>query len=203
MKKLFFAAVAGAILLAGCQNKQAAAGSAADETGEVSTEKYSGEVRIAYINVDSLIAGYNLAIDLQTAFRTKAEKADKELTTKASRWEKEMMDAQEKVQKGLVTRSQAAELEERLGRQQQEIVGSRDTMLSELAEEEQVMNNRIFYAITDYLKEFNADYKYSMIISTSGSGPILHADPGMDITAEVLKALNEDYAKERSAEQKK
>mgnify|MGYP002231689080 CR=1 FL=1 len=66
--------------------------------------------------------------------------------------------------------------------QQQELLATRDRMMGELAEEEQVMNNRIYYAVMDYLKEYNADYKYSMIISTTASGPILHADPAMDIT---------------------
>ena len=77
--------------------------------------------------------------------------------------------------------------------QQQELVNTRDRMMSELAEEEMVMNNRIYYAIMDYLKEYNSDYKYSMIVSTTASGPILHADPEMDITSEVLAELNARY----------
>ena len=41
-----------------------------------------------------------------------------------------------------------------------------------------------------------------MIISTTASGPILHADPAMDITEEVLAVLNERYAAEKAAGKK-
>ena len=116
--------------------------------------------------------------------------------------EKDMLEAQDKIQKGLVTRATAEEMQQKLMQQQQELLATRDRMMGELAEEEQVMNNRIYYAVMDYLKEYNADYKYSMIISTTASGPILHADPAMDITEEVLAVLNERYAAEKAAGKK-
>ena len=125
-----------------------------------------------------------------------------ELNAKSQQLEKDMLEAQDKIQKGLVTRATAEEMQQKLMQQQQELLATRDRMMGELAEEEQVMNNRIYYAVMDYLKEYNADYKYSMIISTTASGPILHADPAMDITEEVLAVLNERYAAEKAAGKK-
>ena len=103
---------------------------------------------------------------------------------------------------GIFQGATAEEMQQKLMQQQQELLATRDRMMGELAEEEQVMNNRIYYAVMDYLKEYNADYKYSMIISTTASGPILHADPAMDITEEVLAVLNERYAAEKAAGKK-
>ena len=145
---------------------------------------------------------YLLAQDLSNAFQAKANKAERELNAKSQQLEKDMLEAQDKIQKGLVTRATAEEMQQKLMQQQQELLATRDRMMGELAEEEQVMNNRIYYAVMDYLKEYNADYKYSMIISTTASGPILHADPAMDITEEVLAVLNERYAAEKAAGKK-
>ena len=195
MKKIF---VAAALLLSmtACGNSEKG-GNTADGTvpTDVAVEEQKSTIGhdVAYIQIDSLMAKYLLAEELRTTFQAKADKADRELNAKYQKLEKDMMDAQDKIQKGLVTRATAEQMQQDIINQQQELVNTRDRMMNELAEEEMVMNNRIYYAVMDYLKEYNADYKYSMIISTTASGPILHAEPSMDITDEVLEALNARY----------
>ncbi len=200
MKKMLVA-VAVALAFTACQNSQKnVAGNdevAATETAEAVAGTHAS-LPVAYIQIDSLMLHYQLAEDLRNAFQAKASKADRELTAKYQKLESDMLDAQDKVQKGLVTRATAEEMQQKLIKQEQDLMATRERMMGELAEEEQVMNNRIYYAVMDYLKEFNADYKYSMIISTSAAGPILHADPQMDITQDVLAALNARYAEEKS-----
>ncbi len=202
MKKIV---VAAAVLLAftACRNGE----TKVDETAGAESAAVEAAVKgavpnVAYIQIDSLMMDYLLAQDLSNAFQAKANKAERELNAKSQRLEKDMMEAQEKIQKGLVTRATAEEMQQKLMQQQQQLLETRDRMMGELAEEEQVMNNRIYYAVMDYLKEYNADYKYSMIISTTVSGPILHAAPEMDITRE-LTALNERYAAEKAGAEKK
>ena len=167
----------------------------------ITTEQngFNGELKVAYIQVDTLMSEYLLAEELRNTFQAKANKAERELNAKAQKLEQDMLDAQEKIQKGLVTRATAEQLQQTLMQQQQELMNSRDKIMADLAEEEQVMNNRIYYAVMDYLAEYNADYKYSMIISTTASGPILHAHPSMNITQEVLEALNQKYNSEKSS----
>ena len=187
--------VAAAVLLAftACRNggQQAPAATGQEPEAAAAVEVRSERPNVAYIQ-----------IDLSNAFQAKANKAERELNAKSQQLEKDMLEAQDKIQKGLVTRATAEEMQQKLMQQQQELLATRDRMMGELAEEEQVMNNRIYYAVMDYLKEYNADYKYSMIISTTASGPILHADPAMDITEEVLAVLNERYAAEKAAGKK-
>ena len=194
MKKILVA-VAALVAFTACQNKQASdnASEAVSENGAVAEVEKNEGLKVAYIQIDSLMADYMLADELRKTFQAKADKADRELNAKYQKLEKDMIDAQDKIQKGLVTRATAEKMQQDLMAQQQELVNTRDRMMSELAEEEMVMNNRIYYAIMDYLKEYNSDYKYSMIVSTTASGPILHADPEMDITSEVLAELNARY----------
>lgn len=197
MKKLF---VAAAVLMAftACQNRQ-------QETVAENTETAGTELAekatpaVAYVQIDSLMLDYKLAEELRNTFQAKANKADRDFNAKYQKFEKDMMDAQDKIQKGLVTRATAEQMQQQLMQQQQELMETRDRMMAELAEEEQVMNNRIYFTVTDYLKEYNADYKYAMIISTtSAGGPVLHADPALDITKEVLVELNKRYEAEQA-----
>ena len=149
---------------------------------------------VAYFNIDSLISKYDMYTDLRSAYEEKAKKADAELTSKGRALERGVRDYQEKVQNGLVTRAQAQGLEENLNRQQQAFVQHRDQVMGEMAEEEQVLLNQIHFSITEYLKEFNKDYRYSVILSTSTGGPIYNADPKLDITTVLLEGLNKKYA---------
>lgn len=197
MKKLF---VAAAVLMAftACQNRQQEP--VAENTETAGTElAEKATPAVAYVQIDSLMLDYKLAEELRNTFQAKANKADREFNAKYQKFEKDMMDAQDKIQKGLVTRVTAEQMQQQLMQQQQELMETRDRMMAELAEEEQVMNNRIYFAVTDYLKEFNADYKYAMIISTTtAGGPVLHADPALDITKVVLAELNKRYEAEQA-----
>lgn len=199
MKKVIIAAMVAVGLLAGCQNRNTAAITDNSENGrEVHNVEHTSGL-IVYVHTDSLIMGYNMATDLNSDFRVKYEKAEAQIKNKQNRFERDYMDYQEKAQKGLATRLQLAEMEQKLQQQDMQLRQDAEKLMNELAEEEQVINNKIFFSVTDYLKELNADNRYAMIISTTTSGPILHADPSLSITQEVLKALNEKYDKEKAA----
>lgn len=191
MKKLILVASAVALFATACQQTPSEASAPAASSASVAAIA-SGE--IAYFNIDSLVSGYNMYTELRSEFEAKAQKADSEVTTKARALETQIASYQEKVQKGLVTRAQAAELEQSLGTQQQEFVQYRDQLVSELAEQEQVMLNNIQHSIMEYISEFNSDYRYGMIISTSNSGPVYSANPSLNITADILSGLNAKYS---------
>ena len=135
-------------------------------------------------------------LDLRAEYEAKAKKADAELTSKGRSLESDLKDYQNKIDKGLVTRSEAMTMQENLEKKQQSFVQHRDKVMNELAEQEQVMLNKIHYNITEYLKEFNSDYRFKIILSTTSGGPVMNADPSLDITQIVLEGLNKKYAAE-------
>jgi outer membrane protein len=198
MKKLFVLGIA-MLAMAACKNNST---TTTDGTASQGAPKVETVYDIAYVSMDSLVANYTRYIDLSGAFEAKATKAQSDLEAKARRLQNEVLDFQEKVQKGLVTRSQAADLQASLEKKSNDFETQRQQKVAELGEEEQVMNNQIVYAISEYIKKFNADYKYKMILSTSGGAPILHADPALNITSVVLAGLNAEYAAEQAAAKK-
>jgi outer membrane protein len=195
MKKLFiiaFSAAFSALALAACDGM-------GGKSSDTKTDSLAVETiyDIAYVDLDSLKMGYNRAVDLTAAFEAKATKTQKDLEARARRLQNEMMDFQEKIDKGLVTRSQAAELQAELERKSMNFENTRQQKTTEIMEEESVTVNQIMYAITEYLKKYNSDYRYKMILTTSGGMPILHASPSLDVTREVLEGLNAEYAAEQ------
>jgi outer membrane protein len=174
-----------------------------DSKSNKESKAYSKEVvrpefpLIVYVNFDTLLLNYDFYYDLQGELEEKRKTSEAELSSRSKAYEKGAADYQEKVQKGLVTRSTAQELEQQLIQEQQNLLQLRDNLASQLMEEEQVMNRQIVNSIMEYIKEYNKVHNYQYVISYQFGGPLLFANDSLNITNEIIKGLNEKYNRER------
>jgi outer membrane protein len=152
---------------------------------------------IAYINIDTVVFKFAMFHDKREDLLTKQKSAEAELNSKGSQYEKGVKDYQEKASKGLITRATAAQMEQALTQQQQELVGLRDKLQSNLMEEEQVMNRQIIEYITKYLEEHKSEYNYQYIFGKSFGSVVLYGDSGLDITQKVIDDINKKYQAEK------
>ena len=163
----------------------------------IATPFESSAQGIAFINIDSVIINFEMFFDRREDLLAKQKKAETELNSKGTLYEKNARDFQEKVTKGLVTRATAAELEQGLLQQQQELVTLRDNLQSNLLEEEQVMNRQIINYITTYLEENKSAFNYQYILGKSFGSVVLYGDSALDITKRVTDAINVKYKTEK------
>lgn len=172
-------------------------------TGEgISSEESSGvtlsdEYMIAWVNIDTLLNNYDMYFDMQKELEAKGRKMETDMNNRTRAFEKLMVDFQDKVQKGLVTRSQAQTMQEDLAQKEQELYRFRDELRLQFAEEEQVKLRQIQQNITEYLVEFNKDKGFHVILSSTFGGPVLYGHPSIEITRDVLKGLNDKYIQSR------
>jgi outer membrane protein len=152
---------------------------------------------IAYVNIDSVIFKFDMFFDRRADLMLKQKSAEAELNSKGSQYEKGARDYQDKVNKGLITRATAAQIEQSLVQQQQELVSLRDKLQSNLMEEEQVMNRQILEYITKFLEENRSEYNYQYIFGKSFGSVVLYSDTSLDITPKVLDAINKKYKAEK------
>lgn len=151
---------------------------------------------IAFVEIDSIIYNFDMYFTLREDLLRKQGSAEAELNSKGTQYETGAKDYEEKVRKGLVTRATAAQMEQALLQQQQELVNLRDQLQYDLMEEEQVMNRSVLDYIYKYLEVYNKDKNYQYILGRSFGGPVLLGAQANDITADVLKGINEYYAEE-------
>lgn len=152
---------------------------------------------IAYINIDSVIFKFSMFFDRRNDLVAKQKSAEAELNSKGSQYEKGARDYQDKVNKGLITRATAEQIQQSLLQQQQELVSLRDKLQSNLMEEEQVMNRQILEYITKYLQENRSEYNYQYILGKTFGSVVLYSDTSLDITQKVLDAVNKKYLAEK------
>ncbi|MDX9812280.1 MAG: OmpH family outer membrane protein [Bacteroidales bacterium] len=152
---------------------------------------------IAFVNIDTLIIKFDMFSDRRDDLMAKEQQATAELTSKGTAYERGARDYQDKVSKGLVTRATAAEMEQALMQQQEELVNLRDRLQTDLMEEEQVMNRQVLDYITSFLEENKDQYKYQYVLGKSFGSVVLYGNGALDITQQVLDGLNQKYQAEK------
>lgn len=160
----------------------------------------AGEMTIVYVNIDTLLNNYDYFTDLQADFSDRQAELEAQMNSRSREYETNALDFQNKVQKGLVTRREAAELEQQLLQEQQNLINLRDELTMQLAEEEQVSNRKLIDNIMEYLKVYNEDKGYQFIFSNSFGDNLLFANRRLDITYDVLEGINDHYALQLEAE---
>ena len=154
---------------------------------------------IVYLQLDSLIVNYDMYNDLMTAFQTKVQGIQDDLAKRGRRLESDAKAFENQYQKGLLTRSAAEEQSNKLAQRQQNLQNDAAKKDQEIQEEQAVLNNKVYYAVKDFIERYNEEHQFALILTTSAAtNTVLNVNPGLDITADVLKGLNEEYIKNRS-----
>ncbi len=163
-----------------------------------SAEQKMTSSNIPYVEIDTIILNFDMYFDLRDELMVKQQNSEAELNTKGRQYETGARDYEEKVRKGLVTRATAAQMEQNLLQQQQDLLNLRNELETQLMEEEQVMNRRILNYIYDFMEEFSANNNYDYILAKSFGSPVMYANDSLDITQVVLKGVNYKYNEEKS-----
>ena len=174
--------------------KNTATAEVVEETAEVASK---GD--IVYIDLDRILMDYDMANDLRSVVETKVQNIQAEITRRGKKLENDVKSFQEKLDKGLMTRSVAETQGQKLQQQELEFNNYAAQKQQEIQEEQLVMMNQLGDAIQTFLNKYNEEKQYAMIITNSGGAPVITADPALDITDEVLAGLNEDYIKTKNA----
>jgi outer membrane protein len=186
-------AVAAMVAAAGCGPKQAEPA----ETGTTVQDR-----GIAYVELDTVIAYFDMANDKGAELDEKTKSSEAELTAKSQAFDRDVRDYQNKAQKGLITRATAAEMEQTLSQQQQNLLALRDQMAMNLNEESVVAQRQVLEYINQFLVEYNEEHGYQYILAKQFPGPILYSDTTMDITDDVITGLNAKYNAEKDKAKK-
>ena len=115
------------------------------------------DASIAYLNIDTLLQEYDMYHEFRNQLEAKTRRLESDLTSRKNALERQVYDYQDKAQKGLLLRSQMQEIEQKLAKEQNDLMVLQQQMSIELAEEEQVLMRQILYSVMEYLKEYNAD----------------------------------------------
>ena len=161
----------------------------------------AGSGAIVYFNLDRVLNEYDMANDLRSVVESKAQGIQEEVNRRGNKLQNDVNSFQEKINKGLITRSVAEVQGQKLEQQRNDFNNFANQKNQEIAEEQQVMMNNIGDAIKQFLDKYTVEKHYSMVIATSGDilpSPVAAADSSLDVTDDIITRLNDEYVKNKS-----
>lgn len=148
-------------------------------------------LKIAYIDVDSLLANYTFYQDLSEEMLRKEENYRLVLAEDANKFQKDVTEFNKKIEMGVYSSRERAEAEQnRLAQRQQALQEKSDKYSKELADEGNANAQKVSETIDNFIKEYNKSHGYDLIISKSS---LMFANESLNITAEILNGLNAAY----------
>lgn len=187
MKKTLFLTAAIAFALASCnqasQQEAAANGDSKPNTG----------MRIAYVQLDTLMSQYKLYKDYSEVLARKGTNIQNTLEQKQRTLEQHANAMQKKYEtNGFTTRDELERAQNNLQKEQMELQELAERLNGEFNAEQMRINEEARDSIQAFLKVYNQEKKYDYVMVKAGDN-LLIANPDYDITAEIVDGLNKRY----------
>jgi len=181
--------VAGSI--AACKQ----APSTTNTTAPAAATATSNKDLIVYINSDTLSAKYNYVKDMDKRLTAKSDAAKSDLQSKGQAFQREVADYQKNA--GTLPADQRQTTEQRLQREQQQLQSYQQNASAEVQDAQSKEMVKLYDKISDFTKQYAKEKGYKLVLTYSKNNTsMLYGDPSLDITADVVKELNDAYAKE-------
>ena len=185
MKKTLILLAVALVALTSCNKQQ-------EQGGAPSAQPT--ELKIAYVEVDSIMTQYNFCKDFSLILQKKGQNIQNTLQQKQQAFQQAVSNYQQKLQQNAYTREQAQGIEASLQKQSNDLQSLEQRLTAEFQKENEDFNVALRDSIQHFLAKYNKDKQYSLILSKAGDN-LLYAAEALDITNEVIEGLNKSYKK--------
>ena len=176
-----------------------------DQKANASAKVAAGDMKIAYVEVDSIMSQYKFCKEYSLILQKKGQNIQNTLAQKQQALQAAAANFQQKVQQNAYTREQAEGVNASLQKQSNDLQMLNQRLSAEFQNETDQFNKALRDSIQHYLATYNKDKKYSIIFSKQGDN-LLYADKAYDITNDIIAGLNKAYkgkATDKKDEKKK
>lgn len=189
MKKYLFLVMSIALGLASCNNNKETGNT---ETAETAETEAAG-LRIAYVELDSLMSQYQLYKDYEEVLTRKGTDIQNTLAQKQRKLESSATAMQRKYENnGFQTRDELERAQQSLQQQEMELQQLAAKLNNEFNEEQARINQEARDSIQAFLKIYNQTKKYDYVMIKAGDN-LLIANPKYNITKDIVTGLNKRY----------
>ncbi|MCM1371643.1 MAG: OmpH family outer membrane protein [Bacteroides sp.] len=190
MKKYLILAMAAALGFTSCGNNKETDNAQTSETTNTETEG----LRIAYVELDSLMSQYQLYKDYEAVLTRKGTDIQNTLAQKQRKLESNAAAMQRKYENnGFQTRDELERAQQSIQQQEMELQQLAAKLNNEFNEEQARINEEARDSIQAFLKTYNQTKKYDYVMIKAGDN-LLIANPRYNITKDIVNGLNKRYS---------
>ncbi len=190
MKKYFtfMAFAAATVFFAACGAKNEE-----ETTNETAQPEETAGLKIAYVELDTLMSQYQLYKDYSEVLTRKGNNIQKTLAQKQRSLESHAASVQKKYESNeFTTRDELERAQASIDKEQRDLAELADRLQNEFAIEQARINEEARDSIQSFLKRYNKTKKYDYVMVKAGDN-LLIANPKYNITNDIVKGLNKRY----------
>lgn len=194
MKKTLSAIAVAALAfgITSCNNQPQANDTKETKKPAAATATSSSQENIAYVEIDSIMNQYTYWKEVTKILEAKEKNIQKTLAGKQQALQQAAANFQRNVQANKYTQEQAQQIQAGIQKQAADAESLQQRLGAEYQKEVSNYNKALSDSVHNYLKSFNKDKKYVIILAKSGDN-ILYADEACNITSDVVKGMNKAY----------
>jgi len=194
MKKTLSAIAVAALAfgITSCNNQPQANDTKETKKPAAATATSSSQENIAYVEIDSIMNQYTYWKEVTKILEAKEKNIQKTLAGKQQALQQAAANFQRNVQANKYTQEQAQQIQAGIQKQAADAESLQQRLGAEYQKEVSNYNKALSDSVHNYLKSFNKDKKYVMILAKSGDN-ILYADEACNITSDVVQGMNKAY----------
>lgn len=149
------------------------------------------EMKTAYVDTSRLLDEYNEAKDIEAKYKAKGDEMGKDLEAEVAKFKSEAVDFQKNAQSRGPAWAQENGM--RLQKKEQELSYAQQALVQQIREESGVEMDSLVSKVKKFIKSYGKEKGYTYIYGTGEAATILYAEDKLDITAEIVRLLNEKY----------
>jgi outer membrane protein len=170
-------------------------GATATTPATTATAEPAAKGEIVFVNTDTLLAQYNYAKDMDKRLNDKGTAAKADLQSKGEAFQREVADYQQKA--ATMPADQRQSTEQRLEREKEQFQSYQQNATAEFQNEQSTETGKLYDKIADFTRQYAKDKGYKLVLTFSKANPtVLYGDASLDVTADVVKGLNDAYTKD-------
>lgn len=153
------------------------------------------ELRLAFINSDSLWANYEFVVAKKAELTLLEGKYQSQYDYLRKKFEDDYQAYIKKGSAGQLTLAQQKEAEAKLGEQQKQLMSLDEELSAKFVEDKTIINQMLLDTILNYIHRYNQVTGYDFILEYSKISGLLYANDSLDITQNIINGLNFEYQK--------
>jgi outer membrane protein len=170
-------------------------GSKTQSTASGSDSGSISDLKIAYINSDTVLKYYDYLKVNREKLEAKGKKLNDDYRNRVLSLQNEIQAYQRNVSS--MTLGQARSAEEDLGKKQQNLQMYEQSLSQQMMQEENKLNKELYERITSFLKTYGKEKGLQVVLKFDQTSDVLYGGEPLDISQDVISGLNEVYKTEK------
>jgi outer membrane protein len=161
-------------------------------TPAASTAAVDDKAQIVFVNQDTLLSQYQYVKDMTARLETKGRAAQNDVGARQQAIQREVAEYQRNA--NTMSADQRAATEQRLQRKGQEFQQYSQNAGAQVQNDQAGEQVKLYEKISAFMKDYAKEKGYKMVLTyQKGNATMLYGDPALDVTADVVKRLNDAY----------